>query len=57
MMDEVAAFPACLPMPLMIEPEHQISYKRHMKLEQATQPYHSHHSMETPILLWAIPIE
>jgi hypothetical protein len=23
MMDEVAAFPACLPMPLMIEPAHQ----------------------------------
>ena len=56
-MDEATAFPACLPMPLMIEPEHQLSCKRPMQLKQATQLYHSHHSIETTSVLWAIPIE
>jgi hypothetical protein len=56
-MDEVAAFLSCLPTPLMLEPEPQISCKRHMKLEQVTQLYHSYHSIETPGVLWAIPIE
>ena len=57
MMDEATAFPACLPMPLMLEPEHQLSCKRPMQLKQATQLYHSHHSIETTSVLWAIPIE
>jgi hypothetical protein len=53
-MDEVTAFPACLQMPLMIEPEHQLSYKRLMQLEQATQQDHAHHSIETTSVPWTI---
>jgi hypothetical protein len=56
MIDEVAAFPACLPIPLMLEPEHQIACKQPMKLEQAMQLYHVHHSIATTSVLWAIPI-
>jgi hypothetical protein len=53
---QTAAFPTCLPMPLMIEPEPQIACKQHMKLEQANSAISFASLIEITSVPWAILI-